>query len=88
MQELQGGIIGAAVIQVGIGYLGIMGWLLQYISPLTIAPTIALVGLALVGAGVNLLVHSYRYQLFSSAVLWHEVVGDWQQRSCSRYMGG
>ena len=55
MRELQGGIIGAAIIQVGIGYFGIMGWLLKYISPLTIAPTIALVGLALVGAGAKLL---------------------------------
>lgn len=60
MRELQGGIIGAAIIQVGIGYFGIMGWLLKYISPLTIAPTIALVGLALVGAGAGLLQFSCR----------------------------
>lgn len=53
MTELQGAIIGAAVIQVFIGYSGLMGALLRFISPITIAPTIALVGLALVDAGAR-----------------------------------
>lgn len=51
MRELSGAIIGASLIQVAIGYSGLMGLLLKYISPLTIAPTIALVGLALIDAG-------------------------------------
>lgn len=51
MRELSGAIIGAAVIQIFIGYSGAMSVLLQYISPITIAPTIALVGLSLAGAG-------------------------------------
>lgn len=51
MRELSGAIIGASLIQVAIGYSGLMGFLLKYISPLTIAPTIALVGLALIDAG-------------------------------------
>ena len=51
MTELQGAIIGAAVIQVFVGYSGLMGILLRFISPITIAPTIALVGLALVDSG-------------------------------------
>ena len=53
MNELQGAIIGAAIFQVFIGYSGLMGVLLRYISPITIAPTIALVGLALTDSGVS-----------------------------------
>lgn len=51
MRELQGAIIGAAAFQVFIGYSGLMGLLLRFISPVTIAPTIALVGLSLFSAG-------------------------------------
>lgn len=45
--ELQGAIIVAALIQVVIGYAGLFGWLKQYLSPVVIAPVIALIGLAL-----------------------------------------
>ncbi|MDY6764845.1 MAG: solute carrier family 23 protein, partial [Halobacteria archaeon] len=37
----------AAIVEVLVGYLGIMGYLKRYISPVVIAPTIALIGLAL-----------------------------------------
>jgi len=45
--ELQGAIIVAALVEVLIGYAGLMGWLKQYLSPVVIAPVIALIGLAL-----------------------------------------
>ena len=50
LRELQGAIIVAALVEVVIGYAGIMGWLKRYLSPVVIAPTIALIGLALFNA--------------------------------------
>ncbi len=46
---LQGAIITAALAEVVIGYLGIVGRLRRYLSPVVIAPTIALIGLSLFG---------------------------------------
>ena len=37
----------AALVQVFIGFSGLMGLILKFIGPLTIVPTIALVGLPL-----------------------------------------
>jgi xanthine/uracil permease len=45
--QLQGAIVVAAVVEVAIGYFGLLGRLRSYISPVIIAPTIALIGLAL-----------------------------------------
>lgn len=50
LRQLQGAIIVAAVFQVVIGYLGIIGKLRRFISPVVIAPTIILIGLSLFGA--------------------------------------
>ncbi len=45
--QLQGAIIVAAVAEVAVGYFGLLGRLRAYISPVVIAPTIALIGLSL-----------------------------------------
>ncbi|XP_070566893.1 solute carrier family 23 member 2-like [Ptychodera flava] len=47
MREIQGAIIVSSLFQVVIGFTGIIGFMLRYIGPLSIAPTIALVGLSL-----------------------------------------
>lgn len=47
---LQGAIIVAAFVQILIGYLGLIGRLRRFLSPVVIAPTIALIGLALFDA--------------------------------------
>jgi xanthine/uracil permease len=47
---LQGAVIAAALAEVLIGYLGIVGRLRRYLSPVVIAPTIALIGLSLFDA--------------------------------------
>ena len=39
----------ASLFQIVIGFSGIMGFVLKYIGPLTVCPTIALVGLPLFG---------------------------------------
>ena len=45
--HLQGAIIVAALVEVAIGYFGLLGRLRRYLSPVVIAPTIALIGLSL-----------------------------------------
>lgn len=48
--ELQGAVIVAGLVEVAIGYFGVMGALKRYVGPIVIAPTIALIGLALFSA--------------------------------------
>jgi nucleobase transporter 1/2 len=47
MQHVQGAIIAGALFEIVIGYTGIVGKVLRFIGPITIAPTIALIGLSL-----------------------------------------
>lgn len=47
MRELSGAIAVSATVQAFIGYTGLVGKLLRVITPLTIVPTVALVGLTL-----------------------------------------
>ena len=47
--QIQGAIIVASLFQVVIGATGIVGLFLRFIGPLTIAPTIALIGISVVG---------------------------------------
>ncbi|XP_018618047.1 solute carrier family 23 member 2-like [Scleropages formosus] len=46
IREIQGAIIVSSMIEVCIGALGLPGFLLKYIGPLTITPTVALIGLS------------------------------------------
>ncbi len=48
--QLQGAIIVASVVEVAMGYFGLVGRLRRYLSPVVIAPTIALIGLSLFSA--------------------------------------
>ncbi|TYT62736.1 uracil-xanthine permease family protein [Natrialba swarupiae] len=47
--ELQGAIIAAAAVQIALGYIGALGKLKYYLSPVVIAPVIVLIGLSLIG---------------------------------------
>jgi nucleobase transporter 1/2 len=47
LQHVQGAIILGSLFEIVIGYSGIVGRLLRFVGPITIAPTIALIGLAL-----------------------------------------
>ncbi len=51
IQQITGAIFLASFFEIVLGYTGIMGKLKKYIGPVTIAPTIALIGLALFGIG-------------------------------------
>ncbi|MFC4247460.1 uracil-xanthine permease family protein [Natribaculum luteum] len=48
--QLQGAIIVAAIVEVAMGYFGLVGKLRRFLSPVVIAPTIALIGLSLFSA--------------------------------------
>ncbi|OXA57747.1 solute carrier family 23 member 2 [Folsomia candida] len=47
MRELSGAIIVASITEVILGFFGIIGLILKYITPLTVAPAIAMIGLSL-----------------------------------------
>ena len=67
MYQIQGAIMISALFQVVVGFTGLIGFLLRFIGPLAIAPTITLVGVALFNvaaehAGINMNI----YQLVKS----------------------
>lgn len=47
IREVQGNLILASITQVVVGGLGLIGLILRFVGPLTIAPTISLIGLSL-----------------------------------------
>lgn len=51
IQEISGAIMIASVVEIFLGYTGIMGQVRKIISPIVIGPTIAMIGLALFGIG-------------------------------------
>ncbi|XP_037305766.2 solute carrier family 23 member 1-like isoform X1 [Pungitius pungitius] len=56
MRTLQGSIMVASLLQILIGFSGLVGFLMRFVGPLTIAPTVSLIGLSLydsVGAKVG-----------------------------------
>jgi solute carrier family 23 (nucleobase transporter), member 1 len=54
MRYIAGMIIAGAVVEAVVGYGGLMGLLRRFITPITIAPVIALIGLSLFGAASGL----------------------------------
>ena len=48
--QLQGAIVVAALVEVAVGYFGLVGKLRRYLSPVVIAPVITLIGLSLFNA--------------------------------------
>ncbi|XP_072204436.1 solute carrier family 23 member 1 isoform X1 [Excalfactoria chinensis] len=46
MREIQGAIVVSSLVEVFIGLLGLPGALLSYIGPLTVTPTVSLIGLS------------------------------------------
>ena len=51
IQEVAGAIMIASLVEIVLGYTGIMGQVRKIISPIVIGPTIAMIGLALFGIG-------------------------------------
>uniref|UniRef100_H2ZM06 Solute carrier family 23 member 2 n=1 Tax=Ciona savignyi TaxID=51511 RepID=H2ZM06_CIOSA len=53
IREVQGGIAVASCLQILLGFTGAIGFLLRFIGPLTIAPSVALIGLDLFSAAYD-----------------------------------
>ena len=51
--QLQGAILVASCVQMLVGFSGLIGFLMRFIGPLTIAPTIALMALPLFDSAGN-----------------------------------
>jgi len=47
LQHVQGAVLAGALVEIGVGATGLIGRLLRFVGPITIAPTIALIGLSL-----------------------------------------
>ncbi|XP_068198783.1 solute carrier family 23 member 1-like [Antennarius striatus] len=47
LRTLQGSIMLASILQILVGFSGLIGFLMRFIGPLTIAPTVCLIGLSL-----------------------------------------
>jgi nucleobase transporter 1/2 len=47
MQHVQGAIIAGSLVEIVVGATGLVGRMLRFVGPITIAPTIALIGLSL-----------------------------------------
>ncbi|XP_061607450.1 solute carrier family 23 member 1 isoform X5 [Phyllopteryx taeniolatus] len=45
-RQIQGAIVVSSTVEVAIGFLGLPGILLEYIGPLTVTPTVSLIGLS------------------------------------------
>jgi len=59
MRELQGAIILASLVEVTIGMTGVMGVLVHYIGPLTVASVITMVGLPLINMIASFAEHNW-----------------------------
>lgn len=51
LRHVQGAVLLGSLFEIAIGYLGLVGRLLRFVGPVTIAPTIALIGLSLFRIG-------------------------------------
>ncbi|HVL63974.1 MAG TPA: solute carrier family 23 protein [Actinomycetota bacterium] len=51
MQFIAGAVLAGAVVEMIVGYSGLLGRLRDFVSPVVIGPTIAMIGLALFGVG-------------------------------------
>ncbi|MEJ2084381.1 MAG: solute carrier family 23 protein, partial [Acidobacteriota bacterium] len=51
LRHIQGAVIIGSLVEVAIGYSGMVGRLLKFVGPVSIAPTIALIGLSLFRLG-------------------------------------
>lgn len=78
--QIQGAILVSSLIQIVIGFSGLVGFVLKYIGPLAIAPTINLIGLSLfIEAGKKSGAH------WGIAALWVEDLFSFYSSFCFRW---
>ncbi|XP_062567788.1 solute carrier family 23 member 2-like [Saccostrea cucullata] len=70
IREVQGNLILASLTQVFVGGLGLIGLILRFVGPLTIAPTISLIGLSLTGVVASFCEKQWGISLLTLALLF------------------
>lgn len=75
IQEVAGAIMIASVVEIVLGYTGIMGYVKRAISPVVIGPTIAMIGLALFNIGAPWMAGNWIIALITllSLILYSQV---------------
>jgi solute carrier family 23 (nucleobase transporter), member 1 len=75
IQEVSGAIMIASVVEIFLGYTGIMAQVKKLISPIVIGPTIAMIGLALFGIGAPWMAGNWYISLITltAMVLYSQV---------------
>jgi len=69
IQTIAGAIMIASVVEIVLGYTGIMGQVRKIISPIVIGPTIAMIGLALFGIGAPWMASNWIISLITLVAL-------------------
>jgi uracil-xanthine permease len=69
IQHVAGAIMVASVVEIVLGYTGIMGHVRKIISPIVIGPTIAMIGLALFGIGAPWMASNWIISLITLVAL-------------------
>jgi xanthine/uracil permease len=69
IQNIAGAIMIASVVEIVLGYTGIMGQVRKIISPIVIGPTIAMIGLALFGIGAPWMASNWIISLITLVAL-------------------
>ncbi|KAK7110352.1 hypothetical protein V1264_014239 [Littorina saxatilis] len=69
IREIQGNLLVASVIQVVLGGTGMVGLLLRFIGPVTIAPTIALIGMGFTSAVTDFAEKHWGVAAFTAAMV-------------------
>ena len=75
MQELAAAVMFASVVEIVLGYTGIIGKVKKLISPITIGPTVAMIGLALFSIGAPWMATNWLISLITliSLILYSQV---------------
>ncbi len=69
IQQVAAAVMFASVFEIVLGYTGLIGYVKRAISPITIAPTIAMIGLALYGIGAPWMAGNWIISLITLAAL-------------------
>jgi solute carrier family 23 (nucleobase transporter), member 1 len=75
IQQVSAAVMFASLFEIILGYTGLLGYIKRLISPLTIAPTIAMIGLALYGIGAPWMAGNWTVSLVTliSMILYSQV---------------
>jgi len=76
IQQISGAIMIAAVVEIFLGYTGLMGQVKKLISPVVIGPTIAMIGLSLYGIGAPWMAQNWVISLITivSMIIFSQVL--------------